>query len=411
MKLRILRSAFNSVAMKLFVTQIIVAIAALIVNVFSARILGPEARGELALFMQIAYVANAISVLGRHRAYLKLEHNDRVSLGTSHKDIRALSRSPLVISVVAATTAAGITGDGVLASFILAVGFLTLVYSGVQQKTFRSAAIVARNATPYFVGTISGQLILLISVCFLALFNISNVSIWLIVYGASVILPYFVVSLVIKRRRHSFQSEAWRLDEVKRLGIKLMPLSVAEVVGARVDRFLIPALANFAQLGIYTVVVTMTELIAWPIKNYTDAKVPQWARELSDRRFNLLKESILLSIAIVVLSLTVGTVLGWILIPLFGQDFAPGVELVWPLVLAAALHAWVHFGANLSLAAGFTGLANTIPVAAMIASTISYFIFIPILGAVGAAWGLVCGYLVGILFSLIGFVRILEHGR
>src|SRR5699024_9755613 len=118
---------------------------------------------------------------------------------------------------------------GVLASFILAVGFLTLVYSGVQQKTFRSAAIVARNATPYFVGTISGQLILLISVCFLALFNISNVSIWLIVYGASVILPYFVVSLVIKRRRHSFQSEAWRLDEVKRLGIKLMPLSVAEV--------------------------------------------------------------------------------------------------------------------------------------------------------------------------------------
>lgn len=409
MKFRKLILALKSVSVSLFFTQVIVAGVALIVNVFSARTLGPEARGELALFMQIAYVANAICILGRHRAYLRLESSDTPSLATSHMDIRLLSRTPLVFSVLVSIIVVAIIGDGVVAGLVLATGLFALIYSGVQQKTFRAAAIVAGDAGPYFFGTVAGQLILLVAAIFLAAFDVASISLWLMVYGLSVIGPYIVVSLRLTTGPKSSQSPPARLQGVKRLGVKLVPLSVAEIVGARVDRFLIPVLTNFAQLGIYTVVVTMTELIAWPIRNYTDAKVPKWTREISDNRLKLAREILAVSTAIILLSLIVGSVLSVTLTPLFGEDFSSGVELIWPLVLAAALHAWAHFGTNLCLAAGFTGLVNTIPIVGMIVSSASYFMLIPAMGAMGAAWGLVIGYSFSIMVSVPGIVGVAKR--
>lgn len=406
MNIRTILAAFNSVPMRLFLAQVIVASTALIVNIFSARTLGPEARGELALFMQIAYVANAISVLGRHRAYLKLDSTEPMNLVSSHKDARILSRAPLVLSVLVAVLGAAAIGNGLIAGAALAIGLFVLIYSGVQQKTLRASAIVARNAMPYLLGTIAGQILLLIGAVSLSIFEIRSISIWLMVYGASVMFPYFIVSVTLSTRNGSMPSDDWRLSEVKSLGLKLMPMSAAEIIGARADRFLIPALANFAQLGIYTVVVTMTELIAWPIRNYTDSKVPGWSRQILNGRFKLLREVVFVSIAIGVLSLVVGLALGMVLTPLFGEEFAAGVELVWPLVLAAALHAFAHLGTNLSLAAGYTSLVNAIPIVGIVVSGVSYFLFIPELGALGAAWGLVCGYSASILVSLVGVVRI-----
>lgn len=409
MNIRTILAAFNSVSMRLFLAQIVVAATALIVNIFAARTLGPEARGELALFMQIAYVANAISVLGRHRSYLRLDSAEPMNLVSSHKDIRILSRAPLVLSVLVAVLGAAAIGDGLIAGAVLAIGLFALIYSGVQQKTLRSSAIIARNALPYLLGTLAGQILLLIGAISLALFEIATISIWLIVYGASVMFPYLVVSLTLSTRNGSLPSDDRRLREVKSLGLKLMPMSTAEIIGARADRFLIPALANFAQLGIYTVVATMTELIAWPIKNYTDAKVPGWARQISNGRINLFREIIFVSVAIGVLSLGAGVVLGEVLTLLFGEEFAGGIELVWPLVLAAALHAFTHLGTNLSLAAGYTSLVNTIPIVGMVVSGASYFLLIPELGALGAAWGLVCGYSAAILVSSVGVVRIAQR--
>lgn len=409
MKFRKLIAALRSVPMSLFFTQVIVAGVALIVNVFSARTLGPEARGELALFMQIAYVANAVSILGRHRAYLRLESPETPSLATSYMDIRRLSTMPLVLSILISIIVVAIIGDGLIAGLVLATGFFALIYSGVQQKTFRAAAIVAGDASPYFFGTVSGQLVLLVAAVFLAVFDVTSISLWLMVYGLSVIAPYIVVSLRLTTGSKSSQSPAARLQRVKRLGVKLVPLSVAEIVGARVDRFLIPALANFAQLGIYTVVVTMTELIAWPIRNYTDAKVPNWTREIADNRLRMVREILVVSTGITLLSLIVGSVLSVVLTPLFGEEFSSGIELIWPLVLAAALHAWTHFGTNLCLAAGFTGLVNAIPVVGMIVSSASYFMLIPPMGAMGAAWGLVIGYSFSIMVSVPGLVGIAKR--
>lgn len=403
---RMARVALNSVSARLFFAQIVVAGTALIVNIFAARALGPEARGELALFMQIAYVANAISLLGRHRAYLKLDGDKPLSLASSIKDTKQLTRVPLLVSILVAFVVAVVVSNAIVAGLVFALGLFTLIYSGVQQKTFRSSTIVSRDSRAYFVSTLIGQVLLLSGAIALAWSDISLVSVWLLVYGVSVLGPYLLTSWWLTCRNHDSASKQWQLREIKSLGLRLMPMSVAEIVGARTDRFLIPALGNFAQLGIYTVVVTMTELIAWPVKNYTDSKVPRWAREMSAARFNVFKEVAIVATGIVGISLVTGVVLERILTPLFGQEFAAGQQLVWPLVLAAALHAFMHLGTNLSLAAGYTHLVNAIPLTGVFTSTALYFLFIPSMGALGAAWGLVLGYSAALLVSIVGVVRI-----
>ncbi|SJM65966.1 hypothetical protein FM102_11100 [Corynebacterium glutamicum] len=407
MKAQILKSALNSVGTKLFVTQVLVAACALLANILSARTLGPEARGELGLFMQIAYVANIISVLGRHRSYLRLESNGAVSLATSFRDIRRLSFTPLLLSfLIALTFTIVLNFYNYSLTLFLGIGFFALVYSGVQQKTFRSGAIIARNATPYFWSSLTGQTLMLLSVSYLTYSNNTNLAFWLSAYGASVLFPYTVLGILVTLKNSEPESKDAELEKVKRLGIRLVPLSVAEIMGSRLDRFLIPILASFSQLGIYTVVVTMTELIAWPINNYADSKVPKWARDISRGKLNLLKEVTWIILSISLLGITVGFSLEWALIPLFGEEYLSGIQLIWPLVIAAALHSFNHVGTNLCIAGGLNLLANAIPISSMVFAGIFHLFLIAPYGALGAAWGLVIGYLAGAGMTVIGIVKI-----
>lgn len=407
---RKLFNALNGVASKLFLIQLLVAGCALLANILSARTLGPEARGELGLFMQIAYVANAACILGRHISYLKLESKKSPNISESFGDIRQLSRLPLLLSFLTALVCGLIVGKEISLIMLFSLGFFMLIYSGVQQKTIRAGAIVTNNATPYFWSSVAGQVCMLFAVSLLSIWQISFLPLWLFAYGASVVLPYVILGIYMKYKHPSLGTGEKELKEVKRFGVGLVPLSVAEVAGSRIDRFLIPLLADFAQLGIYTVVVTMTELIAWPIKNYVDSKVPNWNKRISEGSLNVFRELLIVSLPIFFVSALVGVALEIVLVPLFGFEFASGKNLIWPLVLAAALHAWTHFGTNISLSAGFGGLANLIPVVAMLFSGISYIFLIPGMGALGAAWGLVIGYSVACLISIITLVRI-EVGK
>lgn len=411
MKLKNKLKSLNTVATKLFLTQIIIAICALLANVLSARTLGPEARGQLGLYMQIAYVANAFCVLGRHRSYLKQQSKFPQTLETTFADIRNLSRAPFLFSILIGIACGFILGSEPSSIALLSLGFISLIYSGVQQKNYRSAAIIANNANSYFWSSFIGQILTLAILGLLTIVDNDSLSIWLLTYGLSVVLPYTMLSLFLLLKAMPQKTSNTSLVKTKKLGLKLVPMSVTEIIGSRMDRFLIPALANFAQLGVYTVVVTMTELIAWPVKNYSDAKVPKWSKEISTGKFQVLKEVTILLFSIVLLSLLVGLFLEFSLVIIFGSEYLSGKVLIWPLVFAAGLHAWNHFGTNICLAAGFNFLASSIPITATAFSVFSYLLLIPRYGALGASWGLVLGYFAAGILSIIGIARVRKAHR
>ncbi|GAB3043097.1 hypothetical protein GCM10027079_04230 [Sediminivirga luteola] len=388
-------------AAQLLLAQLFVAVTALIVNVFAARALGPAARGELALFMQIAYVANTLCLLGRYRAYLRFRTVPSHTLYRAQRELDSLSILPMLLAVGVSAIVGVIAADSFSAGFAFSVTIFVLILSGVQQKMHRTAAIVAGTAHAYLLATILGQLALLAAATSLAYKGVDLVTAWLAAYGLAVLLPYAAVSAWAARTFARTGEVSRELGPVSTLGYKLTLTGVGEIIGSRADRFLIPIFSSYAQLGVYTVVVTMTELVTWPIKNYADARVPIWTKALSRKRFALRVELIRALGLIVICATPLGFGLWMILVPLFGSEYSAGLALVLPLTLAAAFNGFSYFGMNLSIAAGFSRTANLIPISAMVTAIAGHIFFIPTHGAQGAAWSMVAGY------SVAGFVTIL----
>ena len=139
----------NRVALVLLVSQIGVALGALLVNIFSARALGPSGRGALALHLQISYIVGAAALLGRDRSLLATAAQG-VSLSSGMRQMVRLLAMPLMVGAVA-SLAAGLAfqNSPTLAAGALIVGYV-LVLAGIMLSRFsRSVSIAAK--TPGFL--------------------------------------------------------------------------------------------------------------------------------------------------------------------------------------------------------------------------------------------------------------------
>ena len=392
------RFKLGRVASGLLGAQVVLAGGALVVNVLSARALGPSARGELALFLQIAYAANLLCLLGRHKAYLRIQSDDS-SLASAYRDMSLLSHVPYVLSL-ALSIGVGFGfgfGWGIL---FLAGAFFIKSSAGILVNTHRAAAIVARRTGPFFGATIATQVTLVGGASLMSLGGFDRAEFWLLLYGLSAAVPYLFVEFLIRRSERARPREH-DLKRVKSLGLYLTPSSVAEAVVARADRFILPALSSFAQLGLYAVVATMTELISWPVRQYTDSRVPKWTSEFEAGilrlREALLPVLFLSSLsAVVVAGLTYAT-----LVPLFGSQYESAVALVLPLSISATLYSISIFGVGFAIAAGDSRAANLITICGVIVAIPLYVVWIPDHGALGAAWASAIAYAVSAAATML----------
>ena len=128
-------------------SQIGVALGALLVNIFSARALGPSGRGVLGLHLQITYIVGAAALLGRDRSFLATAAQG-VSLSSGMRQMVRLLAMPLMLGAVA-SLAAGLafTNFPTLAAGALIVGY-ALVLAGIMLSRFsrRSVRPSPRNA-------------------------------------------------------------------------------------------------------------------------------------------------------------------------------------------------------------------------------------------------------------------------
>lgn len=402
-----IRNFSASVPVQLLASQLIIAATALLINVFSARALGPDVRGQLAFFMQICYVLNSACLLGRHRSFLRAHAVSSATLTASLHQLRLLTRLPTVLALLfSVVIALVVVGPGGALS-LLSLGIFLLILSGIQQKTHRTAAIVARDAITYTVSTVIGQCLLLVIALYLAITGVTDLYIWLVAYGSAIALPYAIVDahnyVQIRNTGSSLQPES---RDAAKYGLKLVPTTIAEMVASRANRFLLPALSSFAQLGIFTVVVTITELIAWPVRNYTDSKVPQWTSAIREGSFDSLREAGKVIGMATAIAAPLFLLLEIFLVRIFGPEYVAGEQLILPLIIASIFQAFTSFGTGVSLAAHFTVLVNCIPIMGTLVSIALCLVWVPEHGALGAAWASVAGYGLACLPSLGVVIRL-----
>jgi O-antigen/teichoic acid export membrane protein len=169
----------------------------------------------------------------------------------------------------------------------------------------------------------------------------------------------------------------------------------------RADRLALPALASTSALGLYASVATMTELLAWPLRAYADSRLGGWRAAHRDGTLN----SRPIIAAAVAYCLVVGPLVAGalylLIVPVFGEQYAPAKVVVVPLVIAAGLYAVSRISLGLLIARGHSALVSAAEITGFAVSFAAYLLLIPPYGILGAAYGSLIGYGACLLFALV----------
>lgn len=363
-----------------------IALVGLLVNVLSARALGPEGRGELALWLQLSYILAAVCAGGNERAYpVTARGTVAPTTGAQHLfRVNAAWTSVVLLASVAIISIAGMTTPPVAALLaVLVLGNLCFIY-------LRTVAIVSRVSRGYLDAVSLAQGGLLVGASAFVVFGVVASTWWLLLYAVSLCAGVAWFMFYAVRGDASTASRGVSLTRAK--GLSLLPSSLASMVMLRSDRILIAALSTNAQLGMYVVVATMIEVLLWPVQAFADSRVPEWrvaAEQGSLRVTRIYSRSVLLTAGAAVI---VCTAVSALLVPLFGSAYEPARTYIPVLGAATVLLAISRITFALWLASGGRRTVVLVDVVGAGAAVIAYVLLIPEYGALGAAFGSVVGY-------------------
>ena len=359
--------------------QAVVAISAyaaggaFLANLTMARTVGPSARGSLAFLLQVSYFLAPLVGMGADKILLRRSGGERFPMERS-------TRHLLATSAVATTVAVAISGPLALALFPLAYG--------ASWNAIRRAHALRYGTTRGYVGVaaVTTTLVILGSTA-LYLLDVRSWLVWLVPY---LVLPLVLMAVALVRNvRHGILGGI-----VSRQSMALVPGSLAALVVARSDRLVLPLVAGPEALGVYIVVVMAAEPVAWLSQAVADRRVQHlgqthprdYLRRLATRELPMLSG----------LAAVTGIALFFLLEPVFGPAYSSGEVLVAPVCLAVVVYAMYRLMMGLVLAGPRAVMYSKIEGSLAVVAVSTYVVAIHLYGALGAAWGSVAVYCVGV---------------
>lgn len=385
----------------LITAQVVVGAVSLVINAMSARTMGPRGRGDLALLLQITYVANLIAVAGVDRSYAATvppEHDVRSAIRDT---VRLVAPTAAVVIVGAAAVAWWIDGSGRHQRMLAATGLVLTAVSLVAASTLRTAATATGVTRPYVLSALVGQVTLLASAALLTAAGVGSSDLWLLGYGAALSVGPLAAWLLLRRSGGPPARATRDLSAARRLGLRLVPAALASMVLLRGDRLLLPWLGSYDDLGIYIVVATLSEFAIWPIQNHLDAQAPRWhqrflAGEMRCRGPLLIAFGYGIAAGLVLLA--AGHLM---VVPVFGAEYRASTVLLVPLSIGTAFLSVSRAAIGLGVAAGRARVALAADIPAMVVCLGACVLLIPRYGALGAAVASALAYGVGAAVAVL----------
>ena len=394
-----MRGRLREPYIQLLASQLFTGVIAMAANVMMVRALSPTGRGEVALMLQIVYLATQVLLLGTERSFTAGFHG-----AAPPAAVRAYARLlllPCTLGLFAAVVFALVAphrlnpGPAIVA--------LVACYAVVE------AIILATRAIAVAVGRMADfvrwrfvdSLTVLVLMMVLFFAHVTRPGAWVLAYllaGALPTLAYVIFWLRVPAP--ATPPAIGHLRHVRREGLTLFPAAIANMAMLRVDRLALPALASTAALGLYTSVATMTELLAWPLRAYADSRLGKWRAAHQDGQ---LRTGPLILVA-AVYTVVVGPILAGgmylLIVPVFGERYAPAKAVVLPLVAAAGLYAVSRVSLGILVAKGHGALVSASEICGFAVSLAAYLAWIPKHGIEGAAWGSLVGYGACLVFAI-----------
>jgi O-antigen/teichoic acid export membrane protein len=385
----------------LLASQVLTGGVALAANLLMVRAMSPSGRGEVALMLQVVYLATQVLLLGTERSFVATYHD--VQPATGVKAYARLLAVPaglgLTVAVVFPMVAPDRFDPGAAVVLLLA-GYAIVEATSLAT---RSIAVAAGRVHEFLIARVIESVLLLVMLVVLFAAEVSDPAVWVLAYVISGLLPtaaYVVRWVRLPAPAPGPDSPALN-RHVRREGLTLFPAALSNMAMLRVDRLALPALASTSALGLYASVATMTELLAWPLRAFADSRLGKW--RAADRGGALDARPVILAAAgyaLVVAPVLAGA-LYLLIVPVFGPDYAPAKAVVVPLVAAAGLYAVSRVSLGLLIAKGHGALVSTAEIAGFAVSFVAYLLLIPRYGILGAAYGSLLGYGACLLFAIV----------
>jgi len=382
---------------QLIASQLLVGAVALAANVMMVRALTPTHRGEVALMLQVVYLATQALLLGTERSFVAAYHE--VAPAAAVRAYARLLVLPCALGLAAAAAYATLAPHRYNPG-LLVVGLIA-AYAVVDAASLgsRAVAIAVGRVHDFLASRVIESLLLLAVMAVLFLARVDRPEVWLLAYLAACLVPTIGYVIFWLGRPAGPAPDHHR--QVRRQGLALFPAALSNMAMLRADRLALPALASTTALGLYASVATMTELLAWPLRAYADSRLGRWRAAHTDGR---LRTRPLFAAAIVYVVVAAPLVAGGLyllVVPVFGEQYAPAKAVVLPLVAAAGMYALSRISLGLLVAKGHGALVSAAEIAGFVVSFAGYLLWIPGHGMVGAAYGSLLGYGACLIFAVL----------
>lgn len=384
---------------KLVASQLLTGGVALAANILMVRALSPAGRGEVALILQVVYLATQVLLLGTERSFVASYHDV-----TPAAAVRAYARLLVVpggLTLFAAAAFAALAparldpGPVVL---MLIVGYAIVEASSLAT---RAIAICVGRVRDFLYARIVESLLLLAMLVTLFVSGTTQPAVWIGAYLLSGALPTLAYLVQWLRLPAPAARPLTRNRTVRQEGLALFPAALSNMAMLRADRLALPVLASTSALGLYASVATMTELLAWPLRAYADSRLGKWR---ATHREGALRSRPIVAAAVVYCLVVAPIAAGGLyllIVPVFGAQYAPAKAVVLPLVAAAGLYAVSRISLGLLIARGHSALVSAAEITGFAVSFAAYLLLIPPYGILGAAYGSLIGYGACLLFALV----------
>lgn len=383
-----------------------VAVSA-VTGILTARGLGPESRGTLALVLSIAGLCVLVGAMGSNVAIRRhLPRKEGVSL-RGYERLSIALIVPLVVVLLAALYTAAALIDPAFGRWEVGLTFVAYgvgyYLSNQALDLLNALGLVVQSARTNALG----------SLFCLALVAGSTLLGWgltaiILSYTLSTVFQFFLAYAMVIRRGHRLDPSIQGMRTLLRYGIRLLGLNLGQSLTFRADTVILGALATPQAVGMYAVATSPAVILRISTNALGQLAFHQAASGESTIRTICM--SLLKLLAVLVPMATVGWVTAdWLLVFVYGHEYEEAAQAFRVLLLAEiALAPFLVLGRTIAglgstWGAGASGLAG---VAAML---ISGFLLIPVLGAVGAAWSSVIAY--ATMSAVAGMILVLIHRR
>jgi O-antigen/teichoic acid export membrane protein len=385
----------------LLASQLLTGGVALAANVLMVRALSPGGRGEVALMLQVVYLATQVLLLGTERSFVASYHG--VAPGVAVRAYARLLVVPGVAALIAGAVFVSVAPPRLNPGTVVVAMIGAYALAEAASLATRAVAIAVGRVHEFLYARVAESVLLLALLVVLFVADVAHPVVWILAYLLAGALP--TIAYVIRWLRLPVLSPAPAPPDHNRLvrqeGLALFPAALSNMAMLRVDRLALPALASTSALGLYASVATMTELLAWPLRAYADSRLGKWRATHRDGALNTRPIVVAAAVYSLVVAPLVAGGLYLLIVPVFGAQYAPAKAVVLPLVAAAGLYAVSRISLGLLIAKGHSALVSAAEITGFAVSFAAYLLLIPPYGILGAAYGSLLGYGACLVFALV----------